>query len=90
MVQALRKYNSMQDLRTPDDTDAPYDSGLPRQRGDPSNRSTWYGPQPGVSSQNFNPDEDLAILERQYRAEPIQEETYRERSGDMPRSSSDM
>jgi len=88
MVQALRKYNSMQDLHSTDDTDAAYRDGPSTLHANLNKRSTWYGSQTG-GSQNFNPDEDLAILERQYRAESIQEETYQERPGNMPRSASD-
>lgn len=77
LVQTLRKYNSMQDLNT-DNTDAP----LHPDRGQRVN--TWYGGPP----QNYDPNDDLAILQRQYR-EDIAEESYPEHVA-MQRSASDI
>jgi len=70
LVQTLRKYNSMQDLTT-DSTDY---------QAVESKRSTWYGSTsgPGSSGQNFDPDDDLDILQRQYgRTKSLQEDPYR-------------
>lgn len=81
LVQTIRKYNSMQDLSSTDTTDAPYQPVDRR-------RSTWYGTS---AAQNFDPNDDLAILQRQYdpmRTSSIPEEPYVEQSR-MQRSASE-
>ena len=72
LVQTLRKYNSMQDLTT-DSTDY---------QAVENKRATWYGSTSGSGSssgQNFDPDDDLDILQRQYgRTKSLQEDPYRQ------------
>ena len=74
----------MQDL-TADATD-----NASFQQSGADKRATWYGPPSTTSSTtNFDPDEDMAILQRQYNhASSIPEEDFSDQR--MQRSSSDM
>ncbi|XP_057307338.1 receptor expression-enhancing protein 1-like isoform X2 [Hydractinia symbiolongicarpus] len=82
-IQTMKKYNSMQELRTTgDDVDAGQ-----------SKRSTWYGDKNRASDRNYNPENDVEVLQRQYRPQSregfIREEDIFERN-EIQRSQSDL
>lgn len=73
----------MQELRgTGDDVDAGQ-----------SKRSTWYGDQNTAGDRNYNPENDVEVLQRQYRPQSregyIREEDIFERN-EIQRSQSDL